>query len=145
MPIITIASSKGGPGKTTVAQLIVGTLAAEGITVRCPHASLAPGKSETCASSRPYTVTKADAARGTVTNTADAHARTPSGHLIRSAPSTVTVKVSSLAALIPTGEGASAAPPGASPALAVAGAALLAAGTVLLMTLGGRPRRRRSA
>lgn len=33
MPIITIASSKGGPGKTTVAQLIVGTLAAEGITV----------------------------------------------------------------------------------------------------------------
>ena len=33
MPIITIASSKGGPGKTTIAQLIVGTLAAEGITV----------------------------------------------------------------------------------------------------------------
>ena len=33
MPIITIASSKGGPGKTTLAQLIVGTLAAEGVTV----------------------------------------------------------------------------------------------------------------
>lgn len=30
MPIITIASSKGGPGKTTLAQLIVGTLAGEG-------------------------------------------------------------------------------------------------------------------
>jgi chromosome partitioning protein len=33
MTIITIASSKGGPGKTTLAQLIVGTLAAEGVTV----------------------------------------------------------------------------------------------------------------
>jgi chromosome partitioning protein len=33
MPIITIASSKGGPGKTTLAQLIVGTLAAEGGSV----------------------------------------------------------------------------------------------------------------
>jgi hypothetical protein len=35
--------------------------------------------------------------------------------------------------------------PGGSPALAAAGAALLGAATVLLMTLGGRPRRRRSA
>jgi chromosome partitioning protein len=33
MTIITIASSKGGPGKTTLTQLIVGTLAAEGIIV----------------------------------------------------------------------------------------------------------------
>lgn len=33
MPIITIASSKGGPGKTTLAELIVGTLAADGFTV----------------------------------------------------------------------------------------------------------------
>jgi chromosome partitioning protein len=33
MSIITIASSKGGPGKTTLAQLIVGTLTAEGVTV----------------------------------------------------------------------------------------------------------------
>jgi chromosome partitioning protein len=33
MTIITIASSKGGPGKTTLAQLIAGTLAAECITV----------------------------------------------------------------------------------------------------------------
>ena len=33
MTIITIASSKGGPGKTTLTQLIVGTLAADGITV----------------------------------------------------------------------------------------------------------------
>ena len=33
MPVITIASSKGGPGKTTLAQLIVGTLAGEGVAV----------------------------------------------------------------------------------------------------------------
>jgi chromosome partitioning protein len=33
MAIITIASSKGGPGKTTLTQLIVGTLAAEGVNV----------------------------------------------------------------------------------------------------------------
>ncbi len=33
MTIITIANSKGGPGKTTLTQLIVGTLAAEGVTV----------------------------------------------------------------------------------------------------------------
>ena len=33
MTIITIASSKGGPGKTTVAQLLAGTLAAEGVRV----------------------------------------------------------------------------------------------------------------
>jgi chromosome partitioning protein len=33
MTIITIASSKGGPGKTTLTQLIAGTLAAEGVTV----------------------------------------------------------------------------------------------------------------
>lgn len=30
MPVITIASSKGGPGKTTVAMLLAGALAAEG-------------------------------------------------------------------------------------------------------------------
>ena len=32
MPIITIASSKGGPGKTTLTQIIVGTLATEGVS-----------------------------------------------------------------------------------------------------------------
>jgi len=33
MTVITVASSKGGPGKTTVAQIIVGTLASEGVAV----------------------------------------------------------------------------------------------------------------
>lgn len=33
MPVLTIASSKGGPGKTTVAMLLAGSLAAEGLRV----------------------------------------------------------------------------------------------------------------
>ncbi len=33
MPVLTIASSKGGPGKTTVAMLLAGSLAAEGCRV----------------------------------------------------------------------------------------------------------------
>lgn len=33
MPVLTVASSKGGPGKTTVAMLLSGALAAEGCTV----------------------------------------------------------------------------------------------------------------
>ena len=33
MTILTIASSKGGPGKTTMAELIVGSLASEGVNV----------------------------------------------------------------------------------------------------------------
>ena len=33
MTIITIASSKGGPGKTTLAELIVGTLVADSVNV----------------------------------------------------------------------------------------------------------------
>jgi hypothetical protein len=136
----------GDEARLAGAQVPVGVsdpkLASEGITVRCPHPVLAPGKSETCTSTRPYVVSAADAARGSVTNTADAHARTPSGQLIRSAPSTVTTTVTPPAALIPTGEGASTAPPGASPGLAGTGAALLAAAALLLITGGGRRRRR---
>jgi hypothetical protein len=107
-------------------------LAAAGITVRCPHTVLAPGASEVCAPSKPYTTTRADAARGRVVNTADADGKTSLGHLIRSRPSTVTTALSAQPIVIPTGEGASAAPPGASPGLAAAGAAALAAGTALL-------------
>ena len=33
MPVLTIASSKGGPGKTTVAMLLAGRLAADGLRV----------------------------------------------------------------------------------------------------------------
>jgi chromosome partitioning protein len=33
MTVLTIASSKGGPGKTTLAELIVGSLASEGVSV----------------------------------------------------------------------------------------------------------------
>lgn len=43
--ILTIASSKGGPGKTTLAQLIVGTLAAEGLSVTALDADPTAGLS----------------------------------------------------------------------------------------------------
>ena len=43
--ILTIASSKGGPGKTTLAQLIVGTLAAEGVSVAALDADPTAGLS----------------------------------------------------------------------------------------------------
>ena len=43
--ILTIASSKGGPGKTTLAQLIVGTLAAEGVIVAALDADPTAGLS----------------------------------------------------------------------------------------------------
>lgn len=33
MPVLCVASSKGGPGKTTVAQLVAGALSAEGVRV----------------------------------------------------------------------------------------------------------------
>jgi chromosome partitioning protein len=33
MPIITVASSKGGPGKTTLTEILVGSLAADGVKV----------------------------------------------------------------------------------------------------------------
>jgi uncharacterized repeat protein (TIGR01451 family) len=132
-------------GNVTLTRVTVADprLAAAGITVRCPHAPLAPGRSQACTASRLYVVTRADAARGTVANTATASGVTPSGQVIRSRPSTTRVRVTPQVIVIPTGEGASAPAPGASPGLAGAGAAALAAGMVLLMA--GRRRRRRSA
>jgi hypothetical protein len=126
--------------KITVSDPMLG---ARGITVRCPHRGLAPGASEDCTASRPYVVTGADAARGRVANTADASAKTPAGHVVRSRPSSVRVRVIPKI-LIPTGEGAAAQPAGGSPALATVGGAALAAGTalLLLMLTGGRIRRR---
>lgn len=49
-------------------------LAALGITVACPAASLDPGKALTCRATRAYVVTAADAARGSVLNSAVARA-----------------------------------------------------------------------
>ena len=45
MTIITVASSKGGPGKTTLSQLIVGTLASQGIAVTALDADPTAGLS----------------------------------------------------------------------------------------------------
>jgi hypothetical protein len=79
----------------TVANTGAGTLT--GITVTdpavpatsCPAPSLAPGHRETCAGSR--TVTKADLAAGTITDTATASAATTDGVPVASNPATVRV------------------------------------------------------
>jgi uncharacterized repeat protein (TIGR01451 family) len=107
--------------------------------VKCPHATLAPRTSMTCTAT--YTAAAADVAHGSLGNTATAYGTPPSGVVIRSRPHTISVTVPGGAVvLIPTGEGASAAPSGASPGLAAAGAAALAAG--LLLFTRRRTRRR---
>ena len=45
MSILTIASSKGGPGKTTLAQILVGSLAAQGVIVAALDADPTAGLS----------------------------------------------------------------------------------------------------
>jgi len=50
MTILTIASSKGGPGKTTMAELIVGSLASEGVKVIALDADPTGGLSRWAAS-----------------------------------------------------------------------------------------------
>jgi uncharacterized repeat protein (TIGR01451 family) len=98
--------------------------------VTCPHATLAPGASQTCTAT--YTVTAADLALGAVGNTATAYGTPPSGTVIRSRPHTISFSVTGVSVVIPTGLGAAAAVPGASPGLAAAGAATLAAGLLLI-------------
>jgi uncharacterized repeat protein (TIGR01451 family) len=113
--------------------------------VTCPQPTLAPAAAQTCTAT--YTVTAADLARGSVSNTATAYGTPPSGVVIRSRPHTISFAVTGGPpgpVLIPTGEGANATAPGAGPGLAAAGTAILAAVTVVLMTWG-RPRRRRRA
>jgi uncharacterized repeat protein (TIGR01451 family) len=101
--------------------------------VTCPRTTLAPGASVTCTAT--YTVTQADVAHGSLGNTAVAYGTPPYGPVIRSRPHTISVTVTGApaagAVVIPTGEGANAAP-GTSRVLAAAGAAALAAGTLLL-------------
>jgi uncharacterized repeat protein (TIGR01451 family) len=62
--------------------------------VSCPQSTLAPGASETCVSSSPYTITPADVAAGQVTNTASAIGTTPGGTAASSGGSTAVVPMS---------------------------------------------------
>ena len=78
-------------GTTTISSIaITDNKLTSGIT--CPNSSLAPGASETCAGT--YTVTQADVDAGSVTNTATAGGKNPSGGTVTSNPSSVTVDAS---------------------------------------------------
>jgi uncharacterized repeat protein (TIGR01451 family) len=66
-------------------------LTAAGIKVTCPSTSLAPGASTTCVSQTAYVITKADAAAGSVTNTATADATGPGGPIPPAGNSVTTV------------------------------------------------------
>ena len=67
-----------------------------GLTVTCPTASLAPGASATCTVSGPHTITPAEVAAGTVTNTATVVATGPAGASVTDAD-TVSTPTSVLA------------------------------------------------
>ncbi len=112
----------------------------------CPRTTLAPGESTACTAT--YTVTQADAAHGSLGNTATAYGTPPSGPVVRSRPHTISFTVTGGPAagevVIPTGEGASAAP-AATPALVSGGATALAAGTGMSLLLLLRRHRRGSA
>jgi uncharacterized repeat protein (TIGR01451 family) len=60
--------------------------------VTCPNTTLAPGASMTCRAA-PYTITKRDAKRGHVTDTATAHGTNAAGQTITSNEASATVKV----------------------------------------------------
>nr|BFE51478.1 hypothetical protein GCM10017745_49050 [Saccharothrix mutabilis subsp. capreolus] len=68
------------------------------VTVTCPSTTLAIGASMTCTST-PYTTTNADAANGTVNNSATASGTDPSGGTTTSPPSTTSVPVPASAAI----------------------------------------------
>jgi hypothetical protein len=59
--------------------------------ISCPEPDLAPGASETCVATTPYTVTAADDAAGDVTNTATATGGDPGGTTATSSGSTAVV------------------------------------------------------
>ena len=116
-PSLTIAKKAGTPvdvnhdgitdaGDTisyTFAVTNTGNVEATNITINdpklagvtCPDPDLAPGASETCVATTPYTVTAADVASGQVTNTATATGGDPGGTTATSSGSTAVVAANS--------------------------------------------------
>ena len=68
--------------------------------ISCPSPSLAPGAAETCTAS--YTTTQADVTAGSITNTASASGKAPSGVSIVSPRSTVTIHTATVSVTVAT-------------------------------------------
>ena len=99
----TTSSGYGAAGQTIPYSYLVTNTGATTLTniavtdnknsVSCPSGTLAKGASETCTGT--YTVTQADVDGGSVTNAATVAGTTPSGTIVSSSPSVVTVLANS--------------------------------------------------
>ena len=99
----TTSSGYGAAGQTVPYKYLVTNTGATTLTniavtddknsVSCPSGTLAKGTSETCTGT--YTVTQADVDGGSVTNSATVAGTTPSGTIVSSSPSVVTVLANS--------------------------------------------------
>jgi hypothetical protein len=69
--------------------------------ISCPSASLAPAATETCTAT--YTTTQADITAGSITNTASASGKAPSGITVASNPSSVTIPAATVSVTVGTG------------------------------------------
>ncbi len=68
-----------GSARLTAVHVRDALLENAGIAVSCPSTELAPAETMSCAASQPYTVTRADVAKGQVVNVATAHGTPPVG------------------------------------------------------------------
>ena len=99
----TTSSGYGAAGQTIPYSYLVTNTGATTLTgiavtddkdsVSCPSSTLAKGASETCTGT--YTVTQGDVDSGSVTNTATVAGTSPSGTIVSSSPSFVTVLANS--------------------------------------------------
>jgi len=123
-------------GLTVVEGLFTGTGTLGAIS--CPATTLVPGETVTCTA--PYTLTSADVARGTLSNTATATGGTPEETVVTSPASTAT-RTLATAVATPTPSPSSPAPTAVDPAVladtgSTAGFGALGAAAVLLLAGG---------